>query len=792
MPSRTGPLHGVRVLDLADQRGAYCGKLLAGMGADVIKIEPAEGCATRSIGPFHDKDGEDRERSLFFWHYNLNKRSVTLDLGDDDGRRHFLRLADSADVIVETFAPGHLDSLGLGCELLQGRNPRLTLVSLTPFGQSGPYRDRRSSDLTAQAGGGMLLLNGFPLQAPLQGFGLAAYHCASVYAAIGAVLALLARQRSGLGEHVDVSLHECVASYVEHATATFRQERTVAQRLGGLHWTRFFRIGRCRDGHLLHGPLGDWTSLLEWVKGDGKAGELAQAAWQDVGHRRRHCEQLFDRLDDWAQGYDAADLVEGAQLRRLPYAVVARLEDVAEDAQLAARRFFVDVDHPGDSAPVKFAGAPAVLSATPWQVYRRPPRLGEHNDEVFADTLRDPTQPQVAAPRRPPLQGLRVLDFTWVHAGPAATRVLADQGATVIKVERRDAMDVGDRRAGLTGNLNRGKRSVVIDLNHRRGIDLVRQLIRHSDVVVDNFSPRVMDNWGLGYEDLRALRPDIIAVRLSAFGGTGPDRDRVAYGPTLQARAGHTWMMRHAGSEPAGWGFSYSDLAAGCAAAFATLLAVWHRQRSGEGQVIDLSQFENLLSVSGPDLMQVLAGVTPTESGNGSREGVAVPHGVYPCADHDGAERWCAIAVFADEWARFVRALDAPPWARDERFATVAGRSARRAQLDALVASWTRTRPAEEVVDRLQRFGLCAAVAADTAALCDDAQLHARGYWQRVSTPEGKVVTVDGPPFRLSRSATTISAPGPLLGEHTDAVLRGVLGMDHGAIAALRRDGVIV
>jgi crotonobetainyl-CoA:carnitine CoA-transferase CaiB-like acyl-CoA transferase len=645
----------------------------------------------------------------------------------------------------------------------------------------------------------MLFLNGFPSQTPLQGFGLPAYHSASVYAAIAAVLALLARQRSGRGEHVDVSMHECVASYVEHATAAFRQDKTVARRLGGLHWTRFFRIGRCRDGHVLHAPLGDWTSLLEWVKADGKAGELTGAVWQDVDHRRQHCAQLFDRLDDWARAYDTADLVEGAQLRRLPYAAVARLEELASHPQLTARRFFVTVDHPEVCAPVTYAGAPARMSATPWHVYRRPPRLGEHNDEVLAEgegkPLRTPATPRSEL-GRPPLQGLRVLDFTWVHAGPAATRVLADHGAEVIKVERRDALDTADRRAGLTGNLNRGKRSIVIDLNDRRGVDLARRLIRHSDVVVDNFSPRVLDNWGLGYEALRDLRPDIIAVRLSAFGATGPDRDRVAYGPTLQALAGHTWMMRHDGGEPAGWGFSYSDVAAGCAAAFATLLAVWHRQHTGEGQLIDLSQFENLVSVSGADLMHVLAGVPTTNGGNESREGAAIPHGVYRCADRsgevDGSESWCAIAVFGDEWARFVRAIGAPRWAQDERFATVASRNAHRAHIDALVTSWTRTRRAEAIVDRLQRHGLCAAVVADAARLSSDAQLRARGYWVRVPTPEGEVANLDGPPFRLSRSTASIPGAGPRLGEHTDAVLESVLGMDDSGIAALRREGVIV
>ena len=406
-----------------------------------------------------------------------------------------------------------------------------------------------------------------------------------------------------------------------------------------------------------------------------------------------------------------------------------------------------------------------------------------------------PTRPRI-------LDGVRIIDFTWVVAGPVATRILCDQGADVIKIERRDSLDFGTRRGGLTGNLNRGKESVVINMNDARGLQLARDLAATADVVIDNFSARVMSNWGLDYEGLRQRRPDIIAVNMSGFGRTGPHRDYVSYGPTLQALSGYTFSMRHPGKDPAGWGFSYSDMAAGYSGALAVLLALWHRRRTGRGQQIDLSQLENLVSLIGPPLLGLLAdGLSPRIEGNRSPEAPAAPHGVYRCADlspervgsRRQRDRWCAISVFTDgDWQRFVRALGNPPWSRDPRFATLELRLQHHDDLDDLVGSWTRERPAEAVMEILQKAGVVAGLVADAEDLCDrDPQLRDRQYWATVETPEGDREEFDGPPFRLSERSGYVAAAGPLLGEHTDAVLSRVLRLSREAIAELRRAGVV-
>lgn len=379
-------LAGLRVLDLTDLKGALCAKLLGDMGAEVIKIEPPSGDPTRLIGPFLDNIPH-RERSLCFWFYNTSKRGITLDLQQEAGQEIFRRLAATADVIVESFAPGTLASLGLGYEELRRLNSKLVLTSITPFGQSGPHRDYRASDTVAEAVGGMLYVNGFPEDPPLRALGLQAYHSASAFAAIGTMSALWAREAVGAGQWVDVSIQEAVAGAVEHVAPFYHQGLGIETRRGTLHWSRHFRVARCRDGYAMHCTLGDWTSLVEWMKADGKAQDLVDPQWEEVQYRKDHAEHMFDVLDEWAKEYSVADLMEGAQLRRLPYAMVRPPEALIDDPQLNARGFFSAVEHPELGRTFQYPGGPIHFTATPWHITRRPPLLGEHNGEVYKGEL---------------------------------------------------------------------------------------------------------------------------------------------------------------------------------------------------------------------------------------------------------------------------------------------------------------------------------------------------------------------------------------------------------------------
>jgi benzylsuccinate CoA-transferase BbsE subunit len=363
-------LSGVRVLDLADRSGAFAGRLLAGLGADVVLVEPPEGSALRELPPFW-QGVPDPDGSLFFWFYAAGKRSLVL---DPDDRDTLAALAGAADVVIDSGPPAR------ACAL-RSAHPHLVVVSITPFGHAGPYAGWRASDAVAEAMGALAYLNGHADGTPLCALGLQAYHQAGVFAAIGAVAALLARDGEAAGQLVDVSLQAAVAASLEHVPGYFHQSGLVPRRQGSLHWTRFFRVGRCRDGWVMHCTLGDWTSLVEWMRADGFGLALDDAAWEGTTHRQAHAETLFDELDRWAAGRTVAELHEGGQLRRLPYAAVRAPEALLEDPHLRERGFFVPLDHPGLGRTVPFPGAPFVLSDTPWRT-ARPPRLGEHGAQV--------------------------------------------------------------------------------------------------------------------------------------------------------------------------------------------------------------------------------------------------------------------------------------------------------------------------------------------------------------------------------------------------------------------------
>ena len=381
-----GALAGLRILDLTDHKAALCGRILADMGADVIKVEPPGGDRARRIGPFLD-DLPHPDRSLFFWFYNLNKRSLTLDLGCSRGVDLLLALASTADVVIESFAPGELDRLGLGWQRLHRQARSLILCSLAPFGQTGPYRDFIADDTSLAALGGMLYVNGFPEQAPIRPLGLQSYHCGAEHGAIAIVCALLQREQGGQGQWIDLSIQEATAAAVEQVAASYFGEHKIDRRQGTLHWSRFFRVGSCRDGYVVHCTLGDWTSLIQWVAADGKAQDLIEPQWNDALYRAEHAEQLFDVLEQGIKDYDCAELASRAQALRLAYGVVRPPEALLGDEQLAARGFFVEVEHPELGRTFRYPGAPFRLGAAPRCVYRRPPLIGEHSGEILKSEL---------------------------------------------------------------------------------------------------------------------------------------------------------------------------------------------------------------------------------------------------------------------------------------------------------------------------------------------------------------------------------------------------------------------
>jgi len=387
------------------------------------------------------------------------------------------------------------------------------------------------------------------------------------------------------------------------------------------------------------------------------------------------------------------------------------------------------------------------------------------------------------------LEGIRVLDFTWVVAGPVATRILADQGAEVIKLERRPG-PLGPRQIGLQGDLHRNKRSIAVNMGTPRGVEIARRLAQISDIVMDNFSARVMRSWGMDHASLSAVKPDIICVSMSGLGHTGPRSNYVSYGPTLQALAGYTILMADRNGEPAGYGYSYADMSGGYTGALAALMALWHRRRTGQGQFVDLSQFEAVTSVIGPALLDIsVNGRTQSPPGYRSQEHPAAPHGIYRCRPRgDDNDRWLAIAVRTQaEWDRFVGAIGSPSWAYDAKFRTLYLRMRNNVELDEHVARWTIDQDAEAAMELLQWAGVAAGVVANGADMCDrDPHLRARNFWGTVPLPDGATTHVTGIPMKLSATPGAIRTPSPVIGEANDYVLGELLG-----ISRAERDALI-
>ncbi len=407
-----------------------------------------------------------------------------------------------------------------------------------------------------------------------------------------------------------------------------------------------------------------------------------------------------------------------------------------------------------------------------------------------------------------PLSGIRVCDLTWVIAGPTATRILADFGAEVIRVEHGQAADpirlgrpiAGERptlnNSGFFNYFNRNKKSVLLNVRHPQGMEVLRRLVAVSDVVIENFSSGVLESWGLDEAAMRAVNPRVISCSISGFGHTGRDRHFTTWGPTAQALSGLTMMSGLPGKPPAGWGYSYLDHTAGYLAAIAVMMALHYRNLTGEGQTIDIAQVETGMVLTGPAVLDFTVngrswrreGMPP---GNRAWEPRVAPHNTYRCA---GEDRWVAVAVRNDaEWAALRAAMGEPAWAAEERFATNAGRLANEDALDAGIEAWTREREAYEVMAVLQAAGVPAGVCQAAGDRVErDPQLAARGWWATLPHAELGEAEIDGVAPRLSRTPGTNRTASPLLGEHTREVMLGTLGMSAEEYEELEAMGVFM
>jgi crotonobetainyl-CoA:carnitine CoA-transferase CaiB-like acyl-CoA transferase len=812
----THPLAGIRVLDLSIEiAGPYCTKLLADAGAEVLKLELPAGDPLRrwrasGTLPPHD-DG------ALFRFLNTSKRAAVIDYTTQTGREQALTLAADADLVIESMEPGAIEALGLGPEALWKGNPLLSLVSISPFGRGGPWSDRPATEFTLQAWCGSTAARGPTDQPPIAAGGRLGEWMGGAYAAVAALTAYHGAQRSGRGEHVDLSLFEVMALTMAPNTSVW--ESLAGQPSQFSRTLEIPSIVRARDGYVGFCTITgqQWRDFLVLIERPDLVDDAALVRWDE---RVRRCNEVTQMIEAWTIQRSVAEIIERAAALRVPVGAIGTGETVPRFDHFVARGAFVQ--HPG--ASFVQPRPPYRLSAAALRPLSRAAKLGEHacvwesldtrpgrtgatRDERSGGSTAtfDPLTPSSGPSSGPhiegPLAGLRIIDFTAFWAGPFVTHYLAAMGADVIKVEsiqRPDGMrfqsvkppteDKWWEWGALFQMVNIGKRGITLDLSRPAGVDLAKRLLAVSDATVENFSPRVMDNLGLVYQELAASNPRLIMVRMPAFGLDGPWRDRVGFAQTMEQISGMAWLTGCADGPPI-IPRGPCDPLAGLHAIFALLVALEHRQHTGQGQLIESTMVEAALNAASELVLEHGAYGTRLAR-DGNRGPVGAPQNLYACR---GVDRWLAVAVTTDaQWQALVEIVGNPEWARDTALATAAGRRSEHDRIDRGLREWCAQREATAAADELLSRGIPAAPVTSAAQLDKNPHLRARGFFESVAHPlVGRHEYPTLPLQMASHRAPWCTRPAPILGEHTADILRELLGMSDGEIAELRAAGII-
>jgi crotonobetainyl-CoA:carnitine CoA-transferase CaiB-like acyl-CoA transferase len=790
-----GPLEalaGVHVLDLSDAvAGSYCAKLLVGVGARVTKVEPPGGhplrrwSASGSVGADGDPDG------VLFRHLAGGQRSVVLDLEREAGRERILDLVASTDLVVESFAAGRLADLGIGPGRLWEANPALTVVSITPFGQEGPRCGDARSEFLLQAAMGALDVHGEGV-APLAVGGRLGEWATGTYAAAGALAARARTQRNGQGEWVDVSALECL-------TVTMLSYPTLFASFPGGSRSASFRmvpgIEACKDGYvgLATITVQQWHDVLAMIERTDLM--ATHPEWDDQKVRQRELAMVTAEIGPWFLGRTQVEILERAAAFRVPAAPVSTGGSATRLPHVVARELF----RPNPRGAFPDPRPPFRTNRSTPQPAEAAPRLGNHDEVPVAGTL------SKQQPRSPtddvelPLEGVRILDLTAFWAGPFGTQYLATLGADVIKIESVQhpdpmrfsvtvppATEQWYEQGSLFMAINLNKRGITLDLSRTEGRDLFLRLVATADVVVENFTPRVMENFGLTYEVLQGVRSDLIMLRMPGWGLDGPWRDRPAFASTMEQASGIAWMTGRPEGPPELPGIC--DPLTGVHAAFAVLAALEERRRTGEGQQVELAMLDLAANVSVEQVLEYAAYGHLMER-QGNRGPAAAPQGVYPTVDHS----WLALAVGTDEeWQALCRILRNADLAKDVGLRRATGRRSAHDRIDREVASWSADKTLDEALSDLRRAGVPAEAVVSAYEIDQEPQMNSRGFWEDVPHPVVGTYRYPGWPMRLSGGPDRwYRRAAPLLGQHNEEVLRGLLGLTEDELASLRDKEVI-
>lgn len=837
------PLEGLVVLDLSSGvAGPYATKLLADYGARVIKAEPRGGDPSRRSGPFPDHV-ENAEASGLFMHLNTNKQSIVLDPHTDDGAATVRRLARVVDVVIENLTPGEAEAAGWGWDTLHAINPRLVMCSITPYGQTGPYRLYRGSELTMQAIGGPLHATGAVDREPVKVAGHYASYHAGATAAFAILLALKRIESDeGAGDWIDISIYRCQVGCRDRRTIQLVSAEYSGFAPGRAQPTRRqvgFGMYPCADGFVnIVGAGNRMPRLMRWI---GREDLLED---EDYLKGPRPGSGFGARIDEAVEahlaGLNKVDAVASAQAAGLLAGAVMTVADVLEDPQLASRDWWHEITH-WHGKPLPYPGFPFRMSESHPPRPKRSPRLGEHSRVVLDLTPPDPLEDQRhVLPEGPssslhlPLEGIRVAAVTVVWAGPHVTQLLGEWGADVINVEpvnriqpyTRGVDNVQPRETMLRGaaigiqpqypdaepgedpwNRNssfnshaRNKRSMTCDIMSPEGREAFLKLIEQCDVLVENNVPTTIDKAGIGWDELHKVNPRLIMLRMPAFGLEGPYSSYRAFGLHVEAMVGHTHLRGYPDRGPEGIGETLaSDGLSGVQGAVAVLMALRHRERTGNGQMIEMPLNEGFIPTLAEYLFQyAMNGDNPPPQANSHAR--RAPYGVYPCR---GDDQWIAIDVGSDaEFVTLCDALAAGPGEAsvqselahapiDTRFSHAQARKANSVALDALIARETMIWHKEDLFHKLQQAGICAAPLNDPFDALSDRHLRQVGFFEQMTMDGVGTHRYPGLTFTMSRTPNRLRTPPPKLGEHNHEVYCDLLGYSESELADLVSKGLV-
>jgi crotonobetainyl-CoA:carnitine CoA-transferase CaiB-like acyl-CoA transferase len=784
--SRPTPLDDLSVVEISDRiAGSYCGKLLVDAGAQVWKLEPPQGdwlrrySATGSPVP----TGPDGPPSPFYSYLNAGKRSLTI---TGDPERYRDRLA-AADVVVLTAGPSGAAGLGIDPRRLLAESPRAIVVTISDFGWTGPYADRAASEFTLQAWSGSPGFRGDPAGPPIAIGGDLGEYMGGVYAAFAALAVRRRVENGGPGEHLDLSMLEAIT-----AMQSSEWLHSALLRVPPIRRTlEVPSIEPAKDGYvgitMVTGQ--QWLDFLAMVECP-QLEEIEQLRFQ-IG-RWAYRDLIREQIRPWLAERTVEEVVGLGQLFRLPIAALGNGSTIRDTEYAVERGVFLR-----NPAGFHQPRPPWLMSACAPPPPGATAAVGADDGESLwrrAESEADPAAPGL------PLAGIRIIDLTAFWAGPAATHLLAAFGADVVKVESIQRPD-GIRYSGgmrtdvddwweygwVFQAMNTNKRSVTLDLGSEQGRRLFTRLAAGADVVIENFSPRVMDQFGLTADVLLAVNPKLVVARMPAFGLDGPWRERVGFAPTMEQIAGLAWVTGLPDAPPV-TPRGACDPLAGVHAAFAVLAALSFAERTGTGQQVELPMLETVLNATAVQAIESeVFGKTLGRRGN--RGHCDVIQNLYRCA---GDDDWIAVTVRDDrQWGWLVELMGRPGWC-DETLAGVTGRRERADDIDRRLTDWFAGQPLAAAVERLADAGIPAAPVVSPSLVTENPQLRERGFFEALDHASTGTNLYPSPPFAaLAGQDRWLLRPPPRLGEHNEEVLRERCGLTRDELTHLAAGEVI-